>query len=1276
MTGKSKLVKTLSVILALVMLLGVMPVGSLVANAATENGLTYKVSDDKAIIISCDLAASGDLVIPETLGTYPVVKIDAYAFSQRNSLISVTIPDSVETIGIGAFSECDRLAKVKIGKGVTSIGNNAFSNSFALEEIEVSKDNTAYVSDEGALYNKDKTDMLVFPASNPVESFTVAEGVTAIKAGAFRGAKNVKTIVIGDKVTSIGNEAFFGSANLESITIGKSVASIGLDAFKDCPKFIGFNVSADNNVLMNDAFGVLYSKDTTQLIKYPEGNKSEAYVIADGTVSINLCAFENAIALKEITIPKSVTEIGPSAFSGCLALSKVKYGGSDVEWESVQKGTNNESLLGASFEFAGGVQHTHVYTESIYKDADCVSAGEKRFTCDCGHMYTEVIPAKGHDFVSNNCIHCGKKEFELAKDGTKAKITKYNGKATDLVIPTMIDGFTITGIGDGAFENKTQIMSITIPDGVTEIGNNAFFGTGFYNTSSNWENGVLYIGKYLIEVNAAAIGSSYTVKDGTVLIADYAFSNCTALSAITFPATLKVIGDAAFSGCTSLKTANCGVRKGEWSSVVIGSDNSALNENTLVFVPDPHVHSYDEIVADVKATCTTDGYKITKCSCGDEVREDYPSAGHVFVNNICAGCNGREYEYSVSAGSVTIEGCHESIGGTVNIPATIGGYKVVAIAANAFQNNNNFVNVVIPEGVATIGEKAFFNCDKLESVSVPASVVSIGDSAFAGCDKITAISVNANNISYSSDADGVLYNAGKTELVYYPAGKTAESYVVADSVVIIGKKAFKDITALKSVEIPEGVKTIAENAFAGCSNITDVVYGSTETKWKNVIIRANNEVIENATKTFKDTTDADLAAEHVKELDLFNAEATVSGINITIKALKPGVKVITVGPKTKTTDKDISVKTEGTLVKVNADGKYELLFVDCHKTNNETTATVTIDGVAYDVKFVFPVENGGHECQTVATFAPTCVAKGYTTYECIICDYTYDGDYVDALGHTYGDWVIDVDETCTEPGVKSRVCSVCDDKTDGHTETGLVPAKGHAYQATVTEPTCVEGGYTDYICSRCNDSFTGNAVIAKGHSYGEWVVEKERTCTEDGFRYKVCSACDETTENHRVEEVMTASGHDYETVVTPPTVDKGGFTTDTCKTCGHVVIRDEVPALRKIKKVSFAQVVINKDDKVVLKPTIETTDGGEIDCTATYVSENPDIATVDPTTGEVTGIAKGLVKITCTIVDENGETHTANCYVDVKLTVLQWIVWFFVDVIFKGLTDLFSPNRQ
>ena len=325
----------------------------------------YTVLEDGTAAIFDYTGSASELVIPSELGGYTVTEIQGGVFESCSSLTEVTVPDSVVSIGAFAFSSCENLTKVNIGSGVTNITRayEVFYDCTSLQEINVDENNTAYSSQDGVLFNKDKTELLLYPADSQRTSYIIPDSVTIIGESAFAGNEVLSDVTIGDQVTDIKCEAFRYCTALTNITFGYNLKSIGDLAFEGCSSLIeivlpvgltempGFSdctslktvtipgsistiyagsfwncvslekiiVDSDNTSYCSQD-GVLFNKDKTELIAYPAGNDRTAYEIPDSVTKIDMSAFYNCSNLTEITIPNSVTYIDQWAFSGCSNL--------------------------------------------------------------------------------------------------------------------------------------------------------------------------------------------------------------------------------------------------------------------------------------------------------------------------------------------------------------------------------------------------------------------------------------------------------------------------------------------------------------------------------------------------------------------------------------------------------------------------------------------------------------------------------------------------------------------------------------------------------------------------------------------------------------------------------------------------------------------------------------------------------------------------------------------------------------------------------------------
>jgi hypothetical protein len=228
-----------------------------------------------------------------TISGKAVTTIPNYAFNNCKMLISITLPNSVTSIGEMAFAggwddakkqPLGNITKVTLANGVTTIGNKAFIN-------------------------------------NKLTNITIPNSVTSIGDNAFESNQLIK-VIIPNTVTTIGKYVFGDNSKLTNVTIGKGVTAIGEGAFYECSSLTDIKVDPANTSYSSDQ-GVLYDKDKTTLIKYPPKKAGAAFTIPNSVTTIAIGAFSDSTTLTNVTIPDSVTSIMLSAFNGCTALTEV-----------------------------------------------------------------------------------------------------------------------------------------------------------------------------------------------------------------------------------------------------------------------------------------------------------------------------------------------------------------------------------------------------------------------------------------------------------------------------------------------------------------------------------------------------------------------------------------------------------------------------------------------------------------------------------------------------------------------------------------------------------------------------------------------------------------------------------------------------------------------------------------------------------------------------------------------------------------------------------------
>lgn len=394
--------KILSALLTVVMVLSALPIGGMAgldifattASALSSGVFEYEVEDGKATITDCDNNVSGELTIPDSIDGCPVTGIGNGAFSKCFSLTAVNIPEGITSIGQGAFNECSGLTTLTIPEGVTSIGSDAFNECCGLisavipEGVTAIENNLFYCCHNLETVTLPSTvtsiEYNAFGACYKLKNITLPQGLTSIGDGAFGGCQSLEEVNL-QSVISIGNKAFSACLSLEEITIPESTVKIGYTAFEKCKNvtrinipsgltsfntgiFLGCDklesvtVAADNPVLSSDGNGVVYNKDKTQLVYYPDGKTGTAFTVPDGVTSIGKSAFAQESNLTSITLPESIERIEQYAFSSCTNLTDIYYGGTQREWNNVVIRQNNDNLLNATKHFTA----KPVYTVEFY----------------------------------------------------------------------------------------------------------------------------------------------------------------------------------------------------------------------------------------------------------------------------------------------------------------------------------------------------------------------------------------------------------------------------------------------------------------------------------------------------------------------------------------------------------------------------------------------------------------------------------------------------------------------------------------------------------------------------------------------------------------------------------------------------------------------------------------------------------------------------------------------------------------------------------------------
>ena len=454
-------------------------------------------------------------------------------------------------------------------------------------------------------------------------------------------------------------------------------------------------------------------------------------------------------------------------------------------------------------------------------------------------------------------------------DANRATITGYSGNATALYIPDEIDGHEVVAIGDRAFENRTDLRTVMIPDSVTEIEAYSF------NNCTNLSN--VTLSKSLKYMGGRAFGSCEKITQieipksldncGNSGYASYhgPFGACSGLKKITFEEGATEVSNGLFRGCTGLEEINIpdGVTKIESSSfedcinlVSVNISDSVIKIENEAFAGCEKIESINipdsvtEIGERTFANCSNlSNVKLSKNleymggrafgSCEKITQIEIPksldncgNSGYASYHGPFGACSGlkkiifeegtKEISNNLFRGCTGLE--------EISIPAS-----VIKIERYTFADCTNLKNVYFSNGVKNVENNAFTNCTSLTKVNIPDTVDSIGNSAFSGCTNLIEVHLPDKLKETASDT---FSGCKKLTTINFPStlttiGNSAFSgceslpeAILPSGVEKIESNAFKNCKALKKAAVPDTVSSIGSSAFYGCEALTDITLGS------------------------------------------------------------------------------------------------------------------------------------------------------------------------------------------------------------------------------------------------------------------------------------------------------------------------------------------------------------------------------------------------------------------------------------------------------------------
>ena len=663
------------------------------------------------------------------------------------------------------------------------------------------------------------------------------------------------------------------------------------------------------------------------------------------------------------------------------------------------------------------------------------------------------------------------------------------GQLETILLPTALET-----IGNNAFTTCKKLVEITIPNGVKSIGNGAFANCSALNNVTFNEN-LVSIGNQAFQHTAL---TEVILPSGVTTLGASAFANCNQLATVSFGNALQTIGDQAFrytalteailpSGVTTLGAsafANCN----QLATVSLGNALQTIGSSAFYYC-----NQLDEIV--LPNTLTEIGSNAFQ----------YCSIVEIIIPDSVT-----------SLGSGAFGDCY-------NLQSVVWNNRLTSIPSETFRNCNSLTSFEFLEHVKTIDSYAFAGAG-FEEIVIPDTVESIANGAFSGCRMLRSAKFN-NQLTRMED-----------ELFSYCV--KLESIDFPENVEYIGSRVFSQCAGLITIEIPDHVMEIGEHAFDSCSKLEKITFPDSLislgdfafyecTALNDLVLPDNLQSIEKNTFStcsgLKDVTLPknlrtleDYAFYLCSSLEEIDIPSGVISIGSDSFASCYSLKHITIPETVKsvgsnafsrcTVLEEIVFLGDAPTFGIEALGNpvfRQVTATAYYPIGNETWTEDVLKDYGGDITWIASCVT--HDYSDVQVIAPTCTEEGYTRHSCPVCKQGYTTDEIEKLGHDLSDWVVDVAETCTTDGSKTRACrrEGCD-----YSETEVIPATGHSHEAVVTAPTCEKGGFTTHTC-HCGDSYITDELAALGHDV-TYAVNTAPTLEVEGAISGVCGRCGDT----------------------------------------------------------------------------------------------------------------------------------------------------------------------
>lgn len=621
-------------------------------------------------------------------------------------------------------------------------------------------------------------------ASTKLESIVLPDNVTEIEYDAFSICHELSNVAIPDVVKRIGQFSFSSTPKLKSVTIPRSMNTIEKYAFGSANGLTEIRIPGNIKAIEDGAFS--YCANLASI------------TIENGVENIGEIVFQQCKKLASIVLPESVSSIGEFCFNGCDNLTNIQMPTALYASDGVFTGCNGlkDVVIPEGVTAIGNYffeQCTNLESVSFPNTLKEIGSNVFRF---CTSLSGRIeIPASVSSIGGSCFIGCRDITLSIpAKLVCKENKTLY---CDNMHLDLVNDG--TTSIGFRAFSSWSGLVSVTIPDCITSIGEEAFASSGLREVRIPNSVTTIMEGAFMGCENLARID----IPNSITIIGGGAFSSCDNLTEIEIPNSVTSIGAECFNECANLQNITIPGRLLAGEGVLAGC--TGLKHFTIP-------EGTEVIGRSCFSSCTAlEGIEIpnTVTTIEGSVFRECTTLRSVTIPNSVTTIETYAFGWCTSLRSVTIPNSVTTVGVPFYGCSNLSDIKVPDhLYETSIFSGTGITDITVPEGVTTVG--SFADCTKLTSITFPEGVKALTD--FSGCSSLKAIDI----------PDGVSVIGQST----FEGCVNLAKVTIPNSVVSLGWFAFHNCSSLTHIVIPNHVATISSGAFADCSLLANVTLGS------------------------------------------------------------------------------------------------------------------------------------------------------------------------------------------------------------------------------------------------------------------------------------------------------------------------------------------------------------------------------------------------------------------------------------------------------------------